>query len=82
MLIAQSRQATRWRHGRRTTSRGALRHSRHSDVGSSSAAPEFAVTTPADARGADGGYVEESASVGFGAVGAVGCAATEDCERP
>lgn len=36
MLIAHSRHATRWRHGSSTTSRGAERHRRHSDEGSSS----------------------------------------------
>jgi hypothetical protein len=37
MLIAHSLHATRWRQGRRTTSRGELRQTRHSDDGSSSA---------------------------------------------
>ena len=37
ILMAHSLQATRWRHGRRMTSRGELRHTRHSDDGSSSA---------------------------------------------
>jgi hypothetical protein len=36
ILMAHSLQATRWRHGRRMTSRGELRHTRHSDDGSSS----------------------------------------------
>ena len=40
ILMAHSLQATRWRHGRRTTSRGELRHTRHSDDGSSSAGAE------------------------------------------
>ena len=38
MFSAQSRHATRWRQGRRTTSRGEERQSRHSDEGSSSVA--------------------------------------------
>jgi len=38
ILMAHSLHATRWRHGRRTTSRGELRHTRHSDDGSSSGA--------------------------------------------
>ncbi len=37
ILMAHSLHATRWRQGRRTTSRGELRHTRHSDDGSSSA---------------------------------------------
>ena len=36
MFTAQSRHATRWRHGSRTTSRGDDKQRRHSDDGSSS----------------------------------------------
>jgi hypothetical protein len=53
ILIAHSLHATRWRHGRRTTSRGELRHTIHSDDGSSSTGV-----------GAEGGYV---CSVGLAA---------------
>jgi len=59
ILIAHSLHATRWRHGRRTTSRGELRHTRHSDDGSSS-----------EGVGAEGGYV---CTVGFGLAAGTVC---------
>lgn len=49
ILMAHSLHATRWRHGRRITSRGDERHNRHSEEGSSSRAADEVVMV--------GGYV-------------------------
>jgi hypothetical protein len=75
MLRAHSLQATRWRHGRRTTSRGEDRQRRHSEEGSSSVMWCVAVVAVFI-----GGYVWASLEVGAGVVGATGCVAVD--ERP